>query len=33
MGWVCGGSVTVVQALMDAIAPAVSLIMPTHSVV
>jgi aminoglycoside 3-N-acetyltransferase len=31
LGWVCGGSVAVVQALMDVITPAGTLIMPTHS--
>ena len=31
LGWVCGGAVTVVQALMDAIAPSGTLVMPTHS--
>ncbi|MBD2568938.1 aminoglycoside N(3)-acetyltransferase [Anabaena lutea] len=31
LGWVCGGSVTVVQALMDVIAPDGNLVMPTHS--
>ncbi|BAB77894.1 aminoglycoside N(3)-acetyltransferase [Anabaena sp. FACHB-709] len=31
LGWVCGGSVAVVQALMDVITPAGNLIMPTHS--
>ena len=31
LGWVCGGAVTVVQALMDAIAPSGTLVMPTHN--
>ncbi|WP_042341142.1 aminoglycoside N(3)-acetyltransferase [Calothrix sp. PCC 7507] len=31
LGWVCGGSVAVVQALMDVITPAGTLVMPTHS--
>lgn len=31
LGWVCGGSVAVVQALMDALTPAGTLVMPTHS--
>ncbi|QLE56725.1 aminoglycoside N(3)-acetyltransferase [Nostoc sp. TCL26-01] len=31
LGWVCGGSVAVVQALMDVITPAGNLVMPTHS--
>lgn len=31
LGWVCGGSVTVVQALMDVITPQGTLVMPTHS--
>lgn len=31
LGWVCGGPVTVVQALMDVITPAGTLVMPTHS--
>ena len=31
LGWVCGGSVAVVQALMDAITPAGTLVMPTYS--
>lgn len=31
LGWVVGGPVTVVQALMDLITPAGTLVMPTHS--
>ncbi|XWK88799.1 MAG: AAC(3) family N-acetyltransferase [Phormidium sp.] len=31
LGWVCGGSVTVIQALMDIITPNGTLVMPTHS--
>lgn len=31
LGWVCGGPVAVVQALMDVITPQGTLIMPTHS--
>ncbi|BBD65876.1 aminoglycoside N3'-acetyltransferase [Nostoc commune NIES-4072] len=31
LGWVCGGSVAVVQALMDVITPAGTLVMPTYS--
>ncbi|MBD2255492.1 aminoglycoside N(3)-acetyltransferase [Nostoc parmelioides] len=31
LGWVCGGSVAVVQALMDVITPDGNLVMPTHS--
>lgn len=31
LGWVCGGSVTVVQALMDVLTPEGTLVMPTHS--
>ncbi|NIS80609.1 MAG: aminoglycoside N(3)-acetyltransferase [Anaerolineales bacterium] len=31
LGWVCGGPVTVVQALMDVITPEGTLVMPTHS--
>ncbi|MBW4565677.1 MAG: AAC(3) family N-acetyltransferase [Mojavia pulchra JT2-VF2] len=31
LGWVCGGSVAVVQALMDVITPIGNLIMPTHT--
>lgn len=31
LGWVCGGPVTVVQALMDTVTPAGTLVMPTHS--
>ncbi|MBD2450224.1 AAC(3) family N-acetyltransferase [Nostoc sp. FACHB-152] len=31
LGWVCGGSVAVVQALMDVITPTGNLVMPTHS--
>lgn len=31
LGWVCGGSVTVIQALMDVITPDGTLVMPTHS--
>jgi aminoglycoside 3-N-acetyltransferase len=31
LGWVCGGSVTVVQALMDVLTTTGTLVMPTHS--
>jgi aminoglycoside 3-N-acetyltransferase len=31
LGWVCGGSVAVVQALMDVITPDGNIVMPTHS--
>lgn len=31
LGWVCGGPVAVVQALIDAITPDGTLVMPTHS--
>ena len=31
LGWVCGGSVAVVQALMDAVTPEGTLMMPTHT--
>src|SRR5687768_13783978 len=31
LGWVCGGSVPVVQALMDVLTEAGTLVMPTHS--
>ncbi|MCM0594474.2 MAG: AAC(3) family N-acetyltransferase [Gloeotrichia echinulata DEX184] len=31
LGWVCGGSVAVVQALMDVITPDGTIVMPTHS--
>lgn len=31
LGWVCGGQVAVVQALMDVITPDGTLVMPTHS--
>lgn len=31
LGWVCGGSITVVQALMDVVTAAGTLMMPTHS--
>jgi len=31
LGWVCGGPVTVVQALMDVVTPAGTLVMPTQS--
>ncbi len=31
LGWVCGGAVTVVQALMDVVTPMGTLVMPTHT--
>src|SRR5512136_1383176 len=31
LGWVSGGSVAVVQALMDVLTPAGTLVMPTHT--
>jgi len=31
LGWVCGGPVAVVQALMDALTPGGTLVMPTHT--
>ncbi|MCN9239647.1 AAC(3) family N-acetyltransferase [Streptomyces sp. RY43-2] len=31
LGWVCGGAVTVVQALLDALDPDGTLVVPTHS--
>ncbi len=31
LGWVCGGEVTVVQALMDTIRPFGNIVMPTHT--
>ncbi len=31
LGWVCGGSVAVIQALMEVLTPAGTLVMPAHS--
>jgi aminoglycoside 3-N-acetyltransferase len=31
LGWVCGGPVTVIQALLDLLTPAGTLVMPAHS--
>lgn len=31
LGWVCGGPVTVIQALLDVLTPAGTLVVPTHS--
>lgn len=31
IGWVCGGAVSIIQALMDVITPEGTIIMPTHS--
>jgi aminoglycoside 3-N-acetyltransferase len=31
LGWVCGGPVAVIQALMDVLTPAGTLVMPAHS--
>ncbi len=31
LGWVCGGPVTVIQALMDVLTPTGTLVMPTPS--